>query len=93
MFKWMSGTLVIGSLLLVGCTHNSNSSPGGGTDIGSIFDPNPIAVNPKATEKQIEDIKLKINSDPLYALHSEDLSFLKEQGLVNDDAELKGWVK
>ncbi len=89
--------ILVSALLMAGCTNGANSSSNGSSSIGSIIGLIPQDANVIAAEKQIADIKIKINSEPLYALQAEDLSFLKEQGLLSDDSndgsQLKGWVK
>jgi len=78
----------------VGCSSSSEDTPG---IISSISDSIKDIVSPDSSvstaEKQVVDIQKKMNQDSNYALTSEDVQFLQDQGIAADDSELKAWVK
>ncbi|OFZ31883.1 MAG: hypothetical protein A2622_11730 [Bdellovibrionales bacterium RIFCSPHIGHO2_01_FULL_40_29] len=85
---------LIVSTFLVGCSSSSEDTPG---IISSISDSIKDIVSPDSSvstaEKQVVDIQKKMNQDSNYALTSEDVQFLQDQGIAADDSELKAWVK
>lgn len=86
--KLIQSAMVLCSLtIILGCTA------GGGGGISSIFTESSKEPSTKEAQKQIEDIQSKVNSEPQYVLNSDEAVFLTEQGVVADEAELKGWVK
>ena len=90
--------LILGSLsaiCIVGCTgdgaSNSPSVIGRITDaVTDITNPDP-SVN--QAEKQISEIQNNLNKDNTYALTQDDVAFLKTEGLLNNENEIKGWVR
>lgn len=72
----------------LGCTAG-----GGGGGFSSIFTESSKDSSTKETQKQIEDIQSKINTDPNYALSTDEAVFLSEQGVIADKSDLNGWVK
>lgn len=80
------------STCLIGCTKSSSSSLVGNiTDaVKDIINPDP-SVN--AVEKQISEIKKELNKDNSYVLTQEDVAFLKTEGLLSNENEIKAWVK
>ena len=42
---------------------------------------------------QVEEIKATLNSEPSFAIHSEDLDLLKNEGLLDNENDLQEWVK
>lgn len=78
---------------MVGCTNSGGSSSAIGSiadEINDILNPDPTL---KAVEKQVTDIQSKLNQDSAYALTQEDIAFLKTEGLLTNESEIKGWVK
>lgn len=87
--KLINVSIILCSFLFIqGCTSGS-----GGSELSSVFPDSSKDVSTKDAQKQIEDIQSKINSEPQYSLNSDEAIFLSEQGVVADEAELKGWVK
>lgn len=86
--KLIQTAIVLCSIVFtLGCTA------GGGGGVSSIFTESSKEPSTKEAQKQIEDIQSKTNSDSRYVLNSDEAVFLSEQGVVADEAELKGWVK
>lgn len=85
--------LILVTTIFVGCTGSGGSSSliGKITDgINDVLNPDPSV---KAVEKQISEIQNTLNQDSAYALTQEDIAFLKSEGLLTNENEIKGWVK
>lgn len=78
----------------MGCT---NSSSGSSSLVGSITDAVKDIISPdpsvNAVEKQISVIQKELNKDSSYALTQDDVAFLKTEGLLSQENEIKAWVK
>lgn len=61
-----------------------------------VATPAPLAqefMKPEAAQAKVEEIVQTMNADPQYQINNDDFSFLKSEGLVGDQNDLKGWVK
>lgn len=86
--KLIQSAIILCSLsFTLGCTAASS----GGSSTSLIE--NPKGPDANEAQKQINEVQSKINSDSRYVLNSDEAVFLSEQGVVTDEAELKGWVK
>ena len=90
--KFVGGLILI-SCSFVGCTNSSGSS----SLVDSVTDVVKDIINPdpslKTVEKQISEIKNELNKDAVYALTVEDVDFLKTEGHLSSENEIKAWVK
>ncbi len=78
---------------LTGCTQSGNSP----SIVESITDAVKEIISPDSSvsvaEKQVSEIKKELNQKATYALTEDDVAFLKTEGLLSNENELKGWVK
>lgn len=85
--------LIVASNCLAGCTNSGSASSVVETitdGIKDILNPDPTL---EAVENKVLDIKSKLNQESAYVLTQEDLAFLKNEGLLTNENEIKGWVQ
>lgn len=85
-------------MILVCCGLASCTNAGGSSSpVSSIVDAVKNILQPDASlnavEKQVLEIQSRLNQDQSYALTQDDVSFLKTEGVLNDENEIKAWVK
>lgn len=91
--------LVIGSLLLIGCTKGSNGSPNSSNPIGSIIDSIGAIISPnpsnETAKKEISKIKEEENKSSTYSLNKSEIQDLQAQVDITaeEQAELNTWIE
>lgn len=82
-------------LLLTSCTGG-----GGSEGVGSsILDPvkeiigGGTPADVKQTQTEVIEIQKTINNDPPYQITADDQDFLMSESIIDDQSEIKSWVK
>lgn len=75
-------------LALSSCTQGGGSSLA--DSIKDVLNPDPSL---STAENQINQIQKNINQDATYALTNDDVAELKSEGLLQDESEIKAWLK
>ena len=92
-------TLILG---IIFCLGLSSCTGAGGGDAPSITEPikeivgdiignTPTEV--KNAQKQVQDVQQNMNLDANYQLSVDDQDFLLSESLIDDQSEIKSWVK
>lgn len=77
--------------ILTSCTQSDGSAPSKISDsINDVLNPDSTLTDAK---NQIAEVQKKLNQDSTYALTQEDYQLLQNEGLVENNSDLKAWVK
>ncbi len=87
----ISLVIIFSGLLITSCTNSGSSSTSISSLIGDIIGTTPEAS--KTAEKQVQEIQASLNQDPNYQLTTEDQNLLVSESLIDDQSEIKSWVK